>query len=277
MKKIFSSKKFLIGAIIAIVLIVATAIISTIVLIPLTKYKQAQKAFESGNFTEAMQMFQNLDYYKDSPWQVVRCERALARKKISDEEKIITFGTYEQDGILENGAEPIEWVVDTYDDKTKTATLISLHILDGQPINNSESKTNNWKNSEIQKWLNSTFINQAFSLEQQAVMGYMATLNNYFSDEADLVYTTEKVSLLSIKKAREISKYDYSGKVSEYAKATAYAKEHGAVDDVYWTSGQQEINSEKYIAGDFSSRLFLKSDSDKIHGIRPIIKVDLDY
>lgn len=73
------------------------------------------------------------------------------------------FGKYEQDNNTSNGEEKIEWIV--LDKQPKKALLISKFALDCQPI---EAK--NWQNNSLRKWLNKTFLNSAFSSEEQSVM-----------------------------------------------------------------------------------------------------------
>lgn len=63
----------------------------------------------------------------------------------------ITFGHYEQDNIIDNGKEPIEWLV--LDVQNNRALVISKYILDIQPFYNSG-------------WLNSHFANAAFTAKE---------------------------------------------------------------------------------------------------------------
>ena len=76
----------------------------------------------------------------------------------------IYFGRYEQDNNLENGPEPIEWIVlDAEDGKS---LLISKYILDAMPFHESESQVN-WDGSSIRRQLNSSFFSDAFSNQEQ--------------------------------------------------------------------------------------------------------------
>ncbi len=76
----------------------------------------------------------------------------------------ITYGNYEQDGVIENGTEPIEWIVLA---KEKNRVLvISNYVLDCQPYNASGNYTR-WEGSSIKKWTNGTFVETAFTLQEQ--------------------------------------------------------------------------------------------------------------
>ena len=78
---------------------------------------------------------------------------------------IVTFGSYEQDNNLDNGPEPIEWIVlDVQDGK---ALLLSRYGLDCVPYN-TERVDITWENCSLRAWLNSEFLNKAFSTEEQA-------------------------------------------------------------------------------------------------------------
>ena len=78
---------------------------------------------------------------------------------------IVTFGHYEQDGIRSNGAEDIEWLV--LDVQGNKALLLSRYALDSQPYNSAYGKTT-WESCTLRSWLNSTFLDTAFTAEEKA-------------------------------------------------------------------------------------------------------------
>ena len=80
---------------------------------------------------------------------------------------VIEFGHYEQDNNLTNGKEPIEWQV--LDIKDEKILLISKYGLDALPYNTSKTSIT-WQDSSIRKWLNSSFINDAFNSVEQTYM-----------------------------------------------------------------------------------------------------------
>ncbi len=98
-------------------------------------------------------------------------------------ESIITFGRYEQDNISNNGAEEIRWVVLARDgDK---ALIVSEQVLDVQQFNAS-SRGTSWSSCSLRRWLNSSFINTAFTPEEQKAI-----------IQTRLTSTNDKVFLLS--------------------------------------------------------------------------------
>ncbi len=80
---------------------------------------------------------------------------------------IVTFGHYEQDNDVSNGAEPIEWIVlDVQDGK---ALLLSRYGLDSRPYH-SEFMDITWEACALRSWLNGNFMNAAFTQEEQSAI-----------------------------------------------------------------------------------------------------------
>ncbi|MBR2038590.1 MAG: hypothetical protein IKA09_12835 [Lachnospiraceae bacterium] len=103
----------------------------------------------------------------DSPKICETCDAtegvALEKPSIQIDD-IITFGNYEQDGFRKNGAEPIEWIVlDVQEDK---ALLLSCYALDSQPYNKAYTPVT-WEECTLRNWLNSTFLNAAFTEDEK--------------------------------------------------------------------------------------------------------------
>jgi len=80
---------------------------------------------------------------------------------------IVTFGRYEQDNQTENGPEAIEWIVlDVEGDK---ALLLSKYGL--EPIQYHKKYVRiTWENCTLRSWLNDTFLNTAFTPEEQTAV-----------------------------------------------------------------------------------------------------------
>ena len=80
---------------------------------------------------------------------------------------IITFGHYEQDCNLDNGREPIEWIVlDVQDGK---ALLLSRYGLDSRGYHQNWDDVT-WETCSLRLWLNDRFLNAAFSAEEQSAI-----------------------------------------------------------------------------------------------------------
>ena len=123
----------------------------------------------------------------------------------SEEETIefVTFGHYEQDNNESNGKEPIEWrVLQGQLASGGSLLLISDKILDIGVFDSDGDA--NWSTSEVRVWLNDTFLNVAFSQEEQErikVCGhnYLESLWGNPYDKTDCGPSTEdKVGLLNI-------------------------------------------------------------------------------
>ena len=112
---------------------------------------------------------------------------------------IVTFGRYEQDGNEENGPEEIEWVVlDVQDGK---ALLLSKYGLEAKPYN-TEYTDVTWETCTLRAWLNSDFLNKAFSTEEQSAILTTTVDNSSSQGYNDLISidgnnTQDKIFLLS--------------------------------------------------------------------------------
>ena len=136
---------------------------------------------------------------------------------------VITFGSYEQDNDSSNGKEPIEWLVLAKEDERILVT--SVYGLDCQPYN-TEKEDVTWETCTLRGWLNTTFLDEAFSdTEQRLITKTTVTADNNPSYDTDTGNDTQdKVFLLSIKEA---NKY-FSSDTARQVKATPYAEHNGA-------------------------------------------------
>ena len=130
--------------------------------------------------------------------------------------KKVKFGNYWQTD--DKNKEAIEWEV--LAKENGKALLISKYALDCKPYHeNSCSIT--WENCTLRKWLNSEFINNAFSEEEIAEI--VLTRN----ETKGSIQTEDKVFLLSIEEANK-----YLTQEERKCRPTPYAKLHNA-----WSSG----------------------------------------
>ena len=116
----------------------------------------------------------------------------------------VTFGTYEQDGNPENGMEPIEWLI--LEEKNDRMLLITRYGLDCKKFNNIWGPAS-WENCSLRTWLNNSFLNKAFSLEEQKQIHQNETGDNVF-----LLSSIEAKQMFVSDAARQC-------KPTEYAKA----------------------------------------------------------
>lgn len=233
-------KAFAIGTPIVCVCIAFLVLLNAII-IPEIKYDKAMKLIDSGEYEAAYLILNGLSY-KDSVDIKLECIQILMGK--ADMGNIVFFGSYEQDNDTSNGKEDIEWKVLTKENNR--VLLISDKALDCKPYNTSYDNVT-WESCSLRKWLNGTFLNDAFSAEEQRLIQsttMSADKNPEYSTNPGNA-TTDKVFLLSITEAK---KYFDSDEARNCA-PTAYAIAQGA-----WTS-----DSYKTTDGDAISWWWLRS------------------
>lgn len=135
------------------------------------------------------------------------------------------FGEYEQDMNLNNGKEPIEWIViDKQEDK---ALAVSKDVLDVCPASLVYAYEGDlhWKGSNLRYWLNSTFYTKAFTnADRQRIV-------NTYIDEDDYS-CNDNVFVLSTSEA-----YSYFGtKEGLRSTWTAFAEARGVECSTFFLS-----------------------------------------
>ncbi len=146
----------------------------------------------------------------------------------------ILLGSYEQDNDLSNGKEDIEWIVLAKEENK--ALIISKYALDCQPYNTSWSGVT-WETCSLRAWLNETFLNAAFGLEEQNYIteSIVTADRNPSYNTSPGNNTTDKVFLLSI---TEANKYFHSN-IERRCAPTDYAIAQGAyTNNSYSTEGR---------------------------------------
>ncbi len=152
---------------------------------------------------------------------VLFCSAALADIKppaeVNQEEGCVIFGLYEQwnnyvEGLefVENGKEPIEWIV-LEQDGTRLF-LVSKYPLDYKQYSAQKGQYT-WKNSAIRSWLNNTFMKEAFTSEEQAaIQSVKIETGGEFIDsnwpKSSKITTEDKIFLLSYSEVKQYLKTD---------------------------------------------------------------------
>lgn len=217
--------------IISIVLIVCVCISLGVILnIPSVKYHFAVKMMTNGEYKEAIDKFESLGDYKDSENKV---NEAFAKYKIQKIKEanvgdIINYGSYEQDNNISNGKEDIEWRVLAKEDNR--ILVISDKALDCKPFN--ETKENvTWRTCTLRKWLNSDFLNSAFTNAEKTHIP-MVTVSANKNPMYNISYkkiTKDRLFLLSVSEVNKYFKNDYGRKCIP----TTYAKANGVLVTSY--------------------------------------------
>lgn len=142
--------------------------------------------------------------------------------QVDQETETYTFGSYEQDGDTANGKEPIEWLV--LDRDGDRALLLSKYALDYQsfmPFYEPVTEPYTWESCSLRRWLNGTFLNAAFSADEQQrlLTTTVITSPGSLHRENGPVTTEDRVFLLS---NTEVYAY-FASEAATAAEYTAYA------------------------------------------------------
>ncbi|MBE5801814.1 MAG: hypothetical protein E7319_05940 [Clostridiales bacterium] len=108
---------------------------------------------------------------------------------------VIIFGSYEQDNVLENGKEPLEWIVlEVQDGK---AWLMTKYCID-TVIFYPQRVPMYWGKSDLRAWMNSDFIQETFTPEEQEIILTTTVKNdNPHGMKGGGADTEDKIYLLS--------------------------------------------------------------------------------
>ena len=184
-------------------------------------YHQGTALKQSGDYTGALTAFRSARSCSDAAAQVL--DLSILCIVAANAGDMVTFGSYEQDGNTGNGTEPIEWIVLEAD--RKTATLISRYALECQKYNR-EREDVTWETCTLRTWLNETFLQAAFSEEEQKSLQTVTVCADgnpeYNTDPGGA--TPDRVYLLSI---AEAGKYFGSDR-ARICGATVWARSRGA-------------------------------------------------
>ena len=215
------NKKIAIIVSAAAVIAIAAFLVNDKIIQPSLKYKEAQSLLAEGNYADAYLILDQLRGYKD-------VDELLG---VGDPEYAIgsevVFGSYEQDGNTANGTEGIEWIIlaRTGDN----ALLLSKYGLDVKEYH-EEREDITWEQSDIRSWLNGSFMDTAFTGEEQGAILKTEVDNSQAegNSEYDTIggnNTEDRVFLLSYKEAFE----DYfSSDEERICIPTDYAVQNGA-------------------------------------------------
>ena len=134
-------------------------------------YALANQLAANENYIEAAKLFSSFGDYEKSEELAAECSsRVLLDAAVGD---IVLCGTYEQDGNIDNGTEPIEWIV--LEKSEDNVLLLSKYILEEQRFDES---TYHWEDCELREWLNDVFYDAAFSEAEKKNIQNMITSKN---------------------------------------------------------------------------------------------------
>ena len=184
-------------------------------------YERALSLIEAEEFANAYALLTELGEYKDSQAKLAEIQITLiAGAEVGD---TVYFGAYEQDNDTGNGKEGIEWQV--LAKENDRVLVISRYGLDCKQYH-PELTGVTWETSAIRQWLNETFMNTAFSAEEQVYIPTvtLANPNNARYGTRGGNNTTDQIFLLSIDEAEQY----FPTKNARQAFPTVYATAQGA-------------------------------------------------
>ena len=185
------------------------------------KYNDATALVELGDLDNAYVIFNELGTYKDSFEKANKITlEKLKSAKVGDH---VVFGSYEQDNILSNGKEDIEWLV--LEVNEGKLFVISKYALDCIAYNINYAKVT-WNTCTLHQWLNDEFFYSAFDEVKQSMIStanVSADKNPEYSTNPGTA-TKDKVFILSLTEAKK-----YFSSSSECAcQPTKHALANGA-------------------------------------------------
>lgn len=209
--------------------------------------------------------------------------------------KTVRFGSYEQDNNISNGEEEIEWLV--LDIQDGQALLLSKYALDAHCYDKRESygsESVNWEESNLRKWLNNEFHNQAFNVEENQILVESLVPydeNPYYKvDEYKQNSTFDKIFILSLSEVEKYFNFTYKNtdefgwyfEFSEEAicEPTEYAKSRGVRTTVidqgdYETGYRWGMYTSQYSSiGRESCEWILRTPSRRVSGTPSVLEVN---
>lgn len=159
-------------------------------------------------------------------------EQSEAADKLTistNQDGYVVFGSYEQDNDVNNGAEPIEWIV--LEEMENEFLLMSRYGLDTkdyypyEPEIADDEHHITWEMSSVRSWLNNEFYNTAFSDDEKSLM----CINNIQTSRYDI--TIDDMVDITVEDYVYILNYDeaYAYDI-KYVKATEFALSQGATN-----------------------------------------------
>ena len=187
-------------------------------------YAAADGLLKEKKYDEAAEAFRALGDYKDSKTHAEEAMRKVAEyehlKELYKAGSIITFGRYEQDNNIDNGKEPIEWIVLL--NEGYRSLLISRYAIDVVPFDNNYK--NNWESSSLRGFLNGKFLNTAFNPPELEKIQSSIINNDIIPGEITFSSETEdKVFLLSYSEVGEffVNTENRKCELTDYARSKA--------------------------------------------------------
>ena len=170
----------------------------------------------------------------------------------------------------------VEWMV--LDRRGDRVLLLSCYGLDAQPYHQTSTAVN-WSNSDIRRWLQNEFYNEAFTAEEQTMIATTQNATPINSNNAGSPgpNTYDKVFLLS---STEATNYLPSPE-SRMVKATSYALMRGAgtnysQNSFWWVRSYADGSRRKVLMVNSQGNVYASYMNDYEAVVRPAIWIEVE-
>jgi len=207
-------------------------------------------------------------------------EKSLLPKDLSLGASVY-FGSCEQDNLLENGVEPIEWIV--ADIQNDNVLLVCKQIIATHEYNANDTSVT-WENCTLRAWLNSTFLENSFSdaerkyivtksVETSSVhQKYRSSLTGSYVLTAEPLPACKTEDQLFILSTEEISTY-FASEASTVSSPTASVILNSEGGFTWWTRTPGVVSGSQRIVDDAGSYASGGGLNTIEFGVRPAIWV----
>lgn len=253
--------------------------------ITISKYDRALEDIANEDYIAAYTLLDGL-MYKDSEEkrESIKPQYHEALLKNADVGSKVFFGRYEQDNDTSNGKEDIEWIVLAKEDGR--ILVISKFGLDYQPFNTERADVT-WDTCTLRRWLNSTFINTAFSPEERRMIPVVTieTEKNIRQNSSFFCPTEDRAFLLTINEAKEYFPSDGVRACKPTPAAAAIAESASLRNDgyAYWwlrSQGYRRYDTVPVVDPDgslcFGDRGEMWVNSEGWGAVRPAMWISLE-
>lgn len=203
------------------------------------------------------------------PTEAVRIPDLSALEQ-AEEGDTLFFGSFEQDGITDNGPESIEWTV--LKKEEGRLLLISSYALDWRPYHPVRVEVT-WEECLLRKWLNEDFLTAAFTEAEQGRIPEVTVSPgknpNFYTDPGNA--TQDRIFLLS---PGEASIYG----LKDRCPATAYAVNNGAdAENSRWWLRAPGTNQNNAAWGYYNGGYYIDDcHVNKRCAVRPAMWIELE-
>lgn len=210
------------------------------------------------------------------------CAGTAGPGKYESHAETVSFGRYEQDNNLDNGPEPIRWLV--LEEQEGKRLLYAKDLLDKRRYNETYGDIT-WENCTLRAWLNSDFLQAAFTEEEQAAIlltevnnsaaqanpAYRTAGGNNTRDRIFLISWAEAMKYFPDNESRRSAPTDYA--IARGVKINGYYEIDGRKCAMWWlrSPGQDQWRvSMSYFYGELNYSYATKD----VVGVRPMLWVD---